>query len=272
LQVSGASSADQTLRLAHDRVANREWKQACDLCHDLIPLLAQEENTPKLAVVTDMLGRCYIKHGFESKTRPEFKERVWKAKEHYEQAKMFYEKLGSGALARREDARAKFAEFWLEEDSDKRREIVEACLALSSEAVLLLGHEDDVESIAQAHKDILVYAAEALRLARDWNSAIGHFETAVRVGRKAIEEFKALGKDGDLIEVLHLTLWFLAVKAESLLEPAKFQAFKEEIALLGVDLREASERAGTEYALCLWSEASGDVAFDLETLSGVSGR
>ncbi|HEY4823252.1 MAG TPA: hypothetical protein VIH83_06185, partial [Candidatus Bathyarchaeia archaeon] len=90
------------------------------------------------------------------------------------------------------------------------------------------------------------------------------FERAVDVGRRAIKELENLGRDEELVETLHLTLWLMAVKAESILEPPRFRELTAETIRLGNKLTEASDRVGTPYAICQSNEAAGDIAFDLE--------
>ncbi len=214
--------------------------------------------------MTDFLAICHFKSAFQSDDHNEFLRRMGLAKESYERLGLLYQATGSAPAEQIAEARGLFASFWLEEDLEIRRRILERCTLLSTETAQILEEHKDRRQLAETLGNILAYSREALLLATQWGRLNEEFERTVNVGRKAIFEFEALGNDERLLEALHNVLRALAVEAQVILEPAKFEDLAEETKILGRKIAEASERIGTAYARSLAKEAAGDIAWDVD--------
>lgn len=186
------------------------------------------------------------------------------AKQLYEAAGKLYQMVGSDGLFKRSAARALFASLWLEQNSEKRRAILETCISLSNEAAQLFESRGVSKDLAETHKEILTYLREGVYLATEWKNRLEMFERTIEIGRKTINEMMEIGDDDGLVEALHLTLWMLAVEAEVILDPLQFKQMAGETIRFEKMIVEASKRIGTAHALSLANEASGDIAWDLD--------
>ncbi len=259
------SSADPTkyasLERAEAEAGNYEWVAAATTYAEALNHVEAVSDPETVTQLTEQLAKCHFKSAFQLKNRGEFRERMELARACYRDAISLHEKIGYGGLGKMAKARESFAEFWLSENSENRRILIEKCIRLSLEAVATFSKPGDSRHLAKAHSELLNYYLESLHLLTDGKSLAERFDQAVNLGRKTVLEWEAIKGGEELIEVLHLTLWMLTVLAQVLLAPPGFAGLAEETARLESKMLHLSEELGTPYSDCLSKETAGNVAF-----------
>ncbi len=249
---------------ANERAKEYDWVGAIGVCRQALEKIEPNNNPAELAGLTKLLARFHFKTAFSSGQREEFEESMRAAKSSYERACSLYAKAGLEAASKTSAARGLFATFWITRDIEKKRKIVNECIALSTEAARIFTLEREDSSLAETNLDLLGFHQSALNLAGDWESSIGHFEKALQAGRNSVKQFDAHAEDGGLLEALHQTLMLLTVEAEPILDPSVFLALKSEIETLNGQLSQLSGRLRSAQARCLAKMGAGNVAMNLE--------
>ncbi len=256
--------SNHLLAAADEKSRKYEWMAAADLYRQALGQMEQTRGLSEQARVADLLAGSHYKAAFQSPDREEFVRRAELAREFYARAAGTYEKVGAEALSKKSKSRGLFATFWLEEGSEKRRDIVQQCVSLSNEAAQSFESQGESTQLAKTHKEILSYSREIMHLAKDWQLRKQELREILDAGRKAITQFSNPSDDEGLIEALHPVLWALANEAEIILEPSEFKQLSQETATLGQKMLDACLKIGTPHARCLADEAAGDIAWDLE--------
>jgi hypothetical protein len=244
-------------------VCGRDWDAAAKICDDALSL-GPLESTWERGRITDLLGKCQFRRAFESSTRQKFEEEMQLAVGSYKSASQLYREAGSSAFEKRVVARAIWGEFWIERDSDKRRELVSRCIELAEGAALEFETTRDQTYAAETHLDILSYRRSAIDLANEFSELKIQFEKALQVGRKAIAELDELSKPDDLLEALYTTIWVAGVKSHMVVEPSEIPKFTSEAEFLAGKLGEVSTKLGTPYAQVVNYHVAGDIAWDVK--------
>ncbi len=254
----------QLLLAADEKSRENDWIAAADLYHQALDHMDQTQGPSEHAEVADLAARSYYTAAFQSQSRREFVRRAHLAEDLLAQEAALYEEAGAIALSKRAKSRSLFAAFWQEEDSEKRRNIVQQCFSFSKAAAQLLDGLGEVTQLGETYKEILSYCREIIHLAKDGPLLKTGLEEILETGRKAVTHFRSIGHNGDFVEAVHPVLWAIAVAAEIILEPSEFSQLHQEATRLGQQILDASLRVATARARCLGEEATADVAWDLE--------
>jgi tetratricopeptide (TPR) repeat protein len=258
------SSEDELLSAAYEESRNYEWTAAIALYQRALEQMSKNRDSSDRGRVVELLATSYYNAAFQSVSRQEFCQRMKHAEDFYHKVAELYGESRSIALAKKSETRSSLATFWLEQEPENRRKLVEKCISLLNEAAQLFERIDDRTNLAETHGHVLECSRQALHLATDWKTRYEEFERILEVGRKTVNEFEELGDHHGLVEALHATLWALAVESEVILDQSKFKQLSGETAQLGMKLQDAAQRIGTPRALCLANEAAADIAWDLE--------
>ncbi len=253
---------DTQLKRAREEAGRYNWLAAVETYKEVLGQSDSSPNPETLIWITGLLAKCHFKSAFQSKSREEFRQRMQLAQASYDTMTSLYEKVGSEGLAKMAKTKGLFAEFWLREDSENRRTLVERCIALSQEAICILEKQGDGTRLAEAHSTLLSYYLESLHLLTDGESLAQRFTEALNLGRTTVSEWEASDGGEELAEVLHSVLWILTVLAQVLLQPAEFENLVEQTNALEAKLSRLFQRLGTPYLECVSKEIAGDIAFD----------
>ena len=263
MSVSSTKLSSELLADIERNICERDWDAAARICDGALSFGHLESNWEK-GRITDLFGECQFKRAFESSTRQKFEQEMQLAVSSYKSAAQLYRETGSTAFEKRALARALSGEFWIERDSDKRRELVSKCIELAEEAALTFEATSDHRSAAETHVDILSYRRSAIDLANEFSALKTQFEKTLQVGKKAIAELEELSKPDDLLEALYTTIWVVGVKSHMVVEPSEIPKFTAEAEFLASKLAEVSTSLGTPYAQVVNYHVAGDIAWDVK--------
>ena len=255
---------DVRLKSAREETERYDWSAAVETYEKVLRQSDSSRDTETSALITELLARCHFKSAFQSRNREEFCHRMQLAQKSYDTVTSLYEKTGSEGLAKMAKTKGLFADFWLTENSENRRTLIERCITLSQEAIRILEKQGDGTRLAEVHSTLLNYYLESLHLLTDGESLSRGFEDAVNLGGTTVSEWEAIDGNEELAEVLHSTLWILTVLAQVLLEPAKLENLVEQTTALETKLSRLFLKLGTPYLECVSKEIAGDIAFALK--------
>ena len=264
LPESDHPSLQEMLAEAAERSGKYEWMAAAELYQLALEGLDPGHDPLETARVTGLLAKSYFKGAFQAETREAFKRRMLLAEASYQKVAGLYQNAGSEAPSKMSRARALFASFWLKEEPEERRGIIERCNTLGAEAARLLERQADRRKQAEANNDLLAYMVEAQHFVREGQQLKEIFDKVLETGERAVGEFESLGEDEGLLESLNKTLSFLASNINSIGEQTRYRELERRAEILGRQLVETSKRAGTPYALSLANQAVGWAAFEVE--------
>src|SRR4029077_7489813 len=168
---------------------------------------------------------------FQSQNRKEFEQLMTQALEAWESAGALFERSALPGSSKRALSRACYARFWLEKNSEARRELAKRCVSLGEETLLAFDSGDKT-SVAESRGELLSYLRSANELADNYQDLNESFEKAVRVGRETIRDLSSLSLDNALLEALVTTFWFLTVRSHIIVEPNKLPDLQKEAKLL----------------------------------------
>ena len=106
------------------------------------------------------------------------------AKEAYENASQRYSKTSQQGHSTRMLARARFAEFWLADDSNSKRNIIAESARLAEESAKSFEAEADTEGQAMSHRDLLDLLPEVQIFAVDYETKKDAFMNSWRSREK----------------------------------------------------------------------------------------
>ncbi len=249
---------------ADERAKAYDWAAVAKLFKQAFDDPTPSRQLSNKAGTQGMMANAYFRGAFQSLQREEFEERLRASLECCETSSNLYAKDGKEGMRKRWEGRAIFVRFWLTSIADERRQLIEECVQVASEAIELLLAENERKDLAWARKDLLDYLRESLQLSTEWQYLHGTFERAMEVGKRAVADFEELGNDQGLLESLHHYLWLMSVRAENILPASEFEALGAEIQRTTTQMEEVSRRLGTSYATALAREALGDAVIYLK--------
>ena len=257
------SSLGETRVHASEKEGKYEWMAAADIYQRALDKLESTEPAFEIAQIMEGAAKSYFKGAFQAENREEFKRRIQLAHSSHEKAQVLFEKAGLLGLSKTSTARGLFSTFWLADDPRKKKEVVGRCIELADEAAQKFSREGDRRDLAETHRDLLTYIAEAMNLINESGPLKDLLERGVRTGEAAVSEFEALGENEGLLDSVYTTLELLG-PIQFGLESSRSQGLVVESGSLIKKLTEASEKAETPYALCLSNEAAAWTALKLE--------
>ncbi len=256
-------SIQELLREAAEKTGKYEWMDAAATYQRAIDSTSGKSTVPETARLTELLARCYFKGAFQSERREEFKRRMQLAETGYERARTLYEEAGSEAPAKRSNARGLFANFWLKDHPEDRRNIIGRSISMAEDAAKLFERQGDRNGIGETDRDILRYLFEAWWLAREWSVLKEVFDKAFRYGETAVAELEATGDTESLLESLHALVLFLS-SFEEVVEPARYREKAKKAETLTMRMTDISAKIRTPFALSLAGHAASIKAQDVE--------
>lgn len=180
----------------------------------------------------------------------------------YAQSGLLYERLGSKDLSRRSEAWTYFSKYWLDDDPNRKRDLLHESVRLAEEALSLSAVAADDGRVGAAQRDCLVFLTESMRLAPDWKTRRDRCVRALEIGEDAARNLRLGGDEILLLESLVMTVASLDVLMGDVVEPAESQANLGKADRMGMEISQLSEQIGTPYALALSCHSLGWIAFD----------
>ena len=248
---------------ASDKSKKYEWMAAATLYQKAIDTSSPEKSSAEVGRLLEQLAKCYFKGAFQSESRQEFKQKMAQSARVYENAQDVYKTTRSESMAHGSQARAIFSKFWIEDDAEPRRILIQEAISLMEKSAESSIREGDSRRVAEAHRDLLNYLGEALELCLDWKNAKDYFDKAIGIGEKAIKEFQQLD-DEALVECLYKTLYVLCFWFDFLLEPSEATETANRTEVLSKQLAEAAQKSGTSYSLSIANDAIALRTFNFE--------
>ncbi len=103
------------------KTGNYEWMEAA--------LRLGIEEASERAGVTASSAKCYFEGAFQAETRDSFKNRMGQAGTAYEKAGELYHGAGLEPRSKLSEARRLFAEYWISDSSEERRELAQRAIS-----------------------------------------------------------------------------------------------------------------------------------------------
>jgi len=187
---------------AEAKAGNYEWSTAARLYSQALGITETSENSR----IAELLAKSLYKAARQSKTREEFDRRMGEAKEAYENASQRYSKTSQQGHSTRMLARARFAEFWLADDSNSKRNIIAESARLAEESAKSFEAEADTEGQAMSHRDLLDLLPEVQIFAVDYETKKDAFMNFMAIARKesALQRQYLRGDDRDDQALTHI--------------------------------------------------------------------
>ncbi len=254
---------EEALAAAAERIGKYEWMAAAELYREVLDRMDPAQDPLRAAGVAELQARCYFKAAFQSGGRDKFLRSMGLSQESQERAAALYEKASSEALAKRATARALFANFWLRDEPDKKRAIMEKCIRVAQDAAQTLEVLGNKELLAETYLDLVTYRRETLSLSTERKQLVDLFGGAVETAWRVIKEFQGLAEDQITLASIH-ALVLLYAWAEFVVEQPRYEDLEKKVEKLRDRIAQLAVKIGTSEALALASEASGWIAGDLE--------
>ncbi len=262
---------ESALAEAAERSKRYDWTTATSLYKQALE--TQEHETEETGRLAELLASAYFKAAFQARTREEFKGRMELAESAYARTSGLFRRLNSEGASKKAQAKGLYASFWVSDNPEERRDIIEKSISLAEEAAQKLEGTKSIKALAETHRDILEYLVEANHLAKNLEHLKQTFETAVTVGDRAIEEFEEIADLEGLSESLNSTIVVLSSVGELILDKSKFDELAPKRLKLERRLNEVSRTVGTPKALALACEAAAFIAsekFELQKMLDLS--
>ena len=154
----------------------------------------------KKAELHEKIGFCLHRAAFQAESQEEFKERIGRAIDAYEQARGLYGNSDSeerSARISRCRAWTKYLGYWVERRPGEKLRLLEQCLELEAKALTAFWDLGDKLEYGRTYNQFpLVFSATAL-LERDLQGLRKILDDGIRWGEKAVEALSELGEPDD---------------------------------------------------------------------------
>ena len=236
-----------------------EWDQAAKIYRQIMETFGPGHDAAETAKITELLAKSHFKAAFQSQTREEFKHQMRLAETDYEKSSASYEAASSHGHSKRTEARAMFANLWVQDDATNRENSLAKCIALVDEACRIFERKGDTRGIAEASRDQLNYLWEYMFLASEWKLLRQRFQELARSGDRAINGFKALKDDEGLLESLFWTLFAFSIWQENTLDPSEVGELEKKARVLLGETQETAKKIDAPHAQALACTATAIV-------------
>lgn len=244
-------------------MGRHEWKAAAEFYKQTLDNLDPTQNTLPAADIMERSARCYFKAAFQSEARTEFHNLMRISQAVHEDSGRLLEKLGSQVLAKRAKSRATYAGFWLSDNLDENRALIQNSTLLGKEIVQECEIEGKRNELAEALVDLLVYQEQALHLSSERKQLVSLFEETTDIAWRIIEGFRGIAGDDSILESINILVTMYS-EAENILEPPTYQRLEKRLDTMRNTVAQISEGINTPRAQALSYETLGHFASDLE--------
>ncbi len=239
-----------------------EWIAAAEFYGRALAKLDIVKETAPAAEIAEQQAKCYFKAAFQATSRNEFLHVMKLSEESEQRAASLHESAGSEGLSKRARARALFANFWVQDQPDEKRMVLEKSITLGQESAQIFELHGDMTHLVETLFDLLLYREKAFHLSRDRKELLDLFEGALETAWRIIEE-EGLADNQISLETIH-ALVQLYVAADYVLEQPRYEELEKRLEKLKDRILELSTKIRTTSAEALAIEASLVLAGDLE--------
>jgi autonomous glycyl radical cofactor GrcA len=165
-----------------------EWLKAVELYEQGLSL-AEDRDFARKGETQEKIGHCFHRAAMQAESKAEFKEKMQRAIEAYEEAEGFYEKTdGEEKNARilRSEAITKYLGYWLTPNPAEKRKLLDECLELESKALKIFSETQDMSEYGKMYNSLsLVFFC---RFFLEWDRQIAEsiVKRGVEWGEKAV--------------------------------------------------------------------------------------
>src|SRR5712692_8798060 len=253
-------SREHILAEAARKTGDYQWMEGATLFDQALGLGI--EAVSEQARVTASMAKCYFEGAFQAETRDSFKNKMGQAQTAYEKAQELYFDAGLEPRSRISEARGLFAEYWIRDSSDERRELVQRAISTVEDSVKALRGGAETSTLAEAEKDLLTYHLESLQFNLSFKAFKEETDKMARTAEDAIVLYRDLDSTS-LLECMCIALTVSVMSQEELGIGSRAEVF-ESARQREREMREIAEKLGTPYPRMLSAEASAIISHVLQ--------
>ncbi len=254
------SAIENLLAEASRKTGEYEWMEAAVLYDQALKLVV--DDISEKARISVSQAKCYFQGAFQAETRDSFKNRMSQAQTVYEKARHLYRDARLEQRAILSEARIIFAEYWVRDSSDERRELVQHAISTVEDAVKTLKGGGETSTLAEAEKDLLTYHLESLQFSLNFKAIKEETDKMARTAENAIALYRNLDPTS-LLECMSIALRVSVMSQGELGIGSRAEVF-ENARQQDREMREIAEKLGTPYLRFLSAEASVIVSYFLK--------
>lgn len=247
---------------ANNRANKYEWTKAAENYRLASDHLNRGKDPRRAADLSELLAESYSKAAFQSQTRRGFRDLMNLSEQAHRAANELFETAGSEPLAKKAKARALFAKFWIVDQPDEKRTLLDQCMNLAQESARFFEDQGDNAHRFEALRDLLAYREQALHFSKERKILLDIFESAVENAWMIIFEEVMIDKQTALEAADTLVQLYLA--ADYVLEQPRYEELERRLAKLKDRITQLRVNAGTTSGDALAHEACMGLAEDLE--------
>jgi tetratricopeptide (TPR) repeat protein len=185
-----------------------KWLEAADV-HGRALAAVEEEDLLKRGEAQERVGYCLLRAAVQSESHGEFRERIQRVVEAYDKSAKFYARSDdpkrSQAKMSHCGALISYIGFWLSDDTDTKRKLLDECLRLEKESLKAYDGAGDRAGSGRACVALANFLSNRLDLEVVTREREKTLDEALSFGERAIKIFSENGDEHGLAEAYCIT-------------------------------------------------------------------